>query len=396
MIPASRLFSLRTLLVVIGVLLIAANLRGPMTAVAPLLDEIQHYFQLSSAATGMMTSLPLLVLAIVSPLCAGLAFRFGLERLLFAGVMLIAIGIATRSAGSLFSLFLGTALIGVGIAIGNVLLPALLKRDFPARLAVFTSAYALTMGVAAAIMSAVAIPLSHQTSYGWRFALLSSGVFALLALIVWLPQTAKKQTPSPAPLSAHVKKPLWHHPLAWQVTFFMGLNSFVYYIFISWLPAIVQQAGFSAEEAGKIHGLMQLSSAFPGIILMALLYRLKDQRGLVVVACFTELAGILGLIFYPQYSLLWSVVFGFGNGATFILALSFIGLRSSSVTQAASLSGLAQCLGYLLAAFGPSLMGWIHDLTGTWHSTLVICAVLTLFITAFGLLAGRAIQIPEN
>ena len=140
--------------IVLGILLIAANLRGPMTAVAPLLDDIQHYFSLSSAGSGMMTSLPLLVLAVISPLCASVAFRFGIERVLMAGLLLILAGVATRSFGTLSALFTGTALIGVGIAIGNVLLPGLVKRDFPKKLAMVTSGYALTMGLAAATMSA--------------------------------------------------------------------------------------------------------------------------------------------------------------------------------------------------------------------------------------------------
>lgn len=382
--------------IIVGILLIAANLRGPMTAVAPLLDDIQQYFSLSSASSGMLTSLPLLVLAIISPLCSRVAFRVGLERLLMVGLLCILAGIATRSLGTLLELFMGTALIGVGIAIGNVLLPALVKRDFPKKLAVLTAGYALTMGIAAAIMSAIAIPLSQFFEQGWRIALLSAGVFTLLAVLAWAPQLRRSTHTENAQAAARLGTPVWRHPLAWQVTFFMGLNSFVYYIFISWLPAILQHAGYTPERAGEIHGLMQLSSALPGIVLMAVLYRLKDQRGLVLVACCTELAGILGFLWLPSQALLWSLVFGVGNGATFILALSFIGLRTSNVAQAASLSGLAQCLGYLLAAFGPSAMGWLRDTTGNWQATLTTCALLMLVVTCFGWLAGRGLQIPQR
>lgn len=393
--PASS-SALRNIWIVLGILLIAANLRGPMTAVAPLLDDIQRHFNLSAAGAGMMTSLPLLILALVSPLCAPLAFRLGLERVLFIGLVAIVGGVALRSGGALLALFSGTALIGVGIAIGNVLLPALVKRDFPEKLALLTSGYALTMGVAAALMSAIAIPLADGAGLGWQLALCSAGVLAVAALLVWLPRlrdsrTAAADTPAPT-----AKKPLWRYPLAWQVTLFMGLNSFVYYTFISWLPGILQASGYPAAEAGRLHGLMQLASACPGIILMALLHRMNDQRLLVLLACLTEMAGILGLLFYPQQALVWSLVFGFGNGATFILALSFIGLRSSNAVQAASLSGLAQCVGYLLAAFGPSLMGWVYDRGGSWDGPLIICSTLVVAITVFGLLAGRALQIPDE
>lgn len=394
MLTLFRSSSFKTFLLILGVLFIATNLRGPMTAVAPLLDEIQRFFQLTSAETGMMTSLPLLVLAVVSPLCASIAFRFGLERTLFAGLTAIVIGIALRSSGSLTALFAGTALIGVGIAIGNVLLPGLLKRDFPNKLAVFTSGYALVMGIAAALMSAVAIPLSRYSTWGWQFALAGAGVFAVIAWLLWLPQVRATTKPLEN-TSSKTRTPVWRYALAWQVTLFMGINSFVYYTLISWLPAIVHDAGFSAERAGQLHGLMQLMSAFAGIFLIAVLHRMKDQRPLVVMAIATQLVGTLGLLFHPELALIWSGIFGLGNGATFILALSFIGLRAGNATQAASLSGLAQSFGYLFAAIGPSLMGVLHDATGTWTATLAVCAVLTLIAATFGLFAGRSIQLPH-
>ena len=152
-----------------GILLIAANLRAPITGLAPVLAMIQADFGLGTVQAGILTTLPLLAFALLSPVAPLLARRIGLERALFAALVLIAGGVALRSAGPLGCLYGGTAVIGAGIALGNVLLPSLLKRDFPARIATVTSAYALTMGVAAAVASATVFPLA--THLGWRGAL---------------------------------------------------------------------------------------------------------------------------------------------------------------------------------------------------------------------------------
>lgn len=376
-------------MLVLGILLIAANLRGPVTAVAPVLADIQAYFGLDNASAGLLITLPLLMFAVVSLFAAGLAARWGLERTLGAGVGLILAGIALRVSGSVAALFAGTLVIAGGIALCNVLLPGLVKREFPQRVALLTSSYALVMGSVAALGSTLAIPLAQIG--GWRLALASVAAVALLSLLVWSVQLGGGRAGSAR--SGQRYTGIWRHALAWQVTLFLGLNSFVYYTMISWLPSILHATGYSAAAAGGLHGLMQLGSALAALVVAPMVRYSRDQRGPALLTSLTAMGSLVGLWLLPQWSGAWSLLFGFGNGAVFILALSFVGLRVSTPAQAAALSGMAQCVGYLLAAAGPTLMGHLHDLQGSWTPVLLLCLALNVAMAAIGLLAGRNRQI---
>jgi MFS transporter, CP family, cyanate transporter len=383
----------RPALLIAGILLIAANLRASITGVAPLLDMIRGSFELSTTQAGMLITLPLLAFAAVSPFAAHLAKAIGLERSLFAALLLIGVGIVIRSVGPVACLYLGTAIIGSGIAIGNVLLPSLLKRDFPDRIAMLTAIYALVMGVVAAASSAIAIPLARWSGLGWRFAVASLLLPALAALFLWLPQLANRTLPATGTAVPAHGAPVWRSALAWQVTLFLGLNSFVYYVAISWLPAILHDAGYSPQQAGSLHGLLQLATAFPGLVLVPLVRRMKDQRMAAFVASIISMAGLLGLLLAPAWATAWTVCFGLGAGSTIILGLAFVSLRAAHSQQAAALSGMAQSVGYLLAAVGPALVGGLHDALGNWNAALGLCAALCFVMAVFGLFAGRAIHI---
>ncbi len=182
---------------------------------------------------------------------------------------------------------------------------------------------------------------------------------------------------------------LWRSPLAWQVTLFLGINSLIYYVVIGWLPAILLSYGYSEAGAGSVHGLLQLATAAPGLLVPLVLHRLRDQRGIAVLVSLMCAVSAVGLWVLPQQAVIWTLMFGFGSGATMILGLTFIGLRANSAHQAAALSGMAQSVGYLLAACGPPLMGKIHDASGSWHIPLAACALLSVVMAAFGALAGR-------
>ncbi|MGO3743013.1 MFS transporter [Kerstersia sp.] len=378
--------------VVIGILLIASNLRAPFTALPPVLQQIQESFGLSTVATGALTTLPLLAFALLSPFSASFARKFGLERALFGALIAIAAGIALRSAGASWLLYLGTAAIGAGIAIGNVLLPSLVKRDFAHNVASLTGAYALTMGVAAALGSAAVIPLSQ--GLGWRPALLAFIVLPLAAMAVWMPQLGKHR----APAASHAAAPaaggtVWRSALAWQVTLFLGLNSTIYYVIIGWLPAILVDAGLSSAQAGSLHGMLQLATAVPGLLLGPILRRMRDQRLAATSVCLFSAVALLGFYALPQFALIWALLFGVGSGAGVILGLAFIGLRTANAQQAASLSGMSQCVGYLLASLGPIAMGGIHDALHGWSVPLELSAALALGAAVMGLLAGRNLTI---
>ncbi|EIV6180388.1 TPA: CynX/NimT family MFS transporter [Klebsiella aerogenes] len=390
--PVSSSANGNKLLLIVGILFIAATLRVTFTGIAPLLDAIRAEYQLTTAQTGLLTTLPLLAFGLVSPLAAGVARRFGIERSLLLAMVIICLGIGLRSLPSAAWLYIGTALIGCGIALGNVLLPGLIKRDFSGHVARMTGAYSITMGAAAAAGSAMVVPLA-LAGFGWRGALLLLMVFPLLALLLWLPQARRQATTPMTGSGAAHNRGIWRSALAWQVTLFLGINSLVYYVIVGWLPAILQSMGYSEAQAGSLHGLLQLATAAPGLAIPLVLHRLKDQRGIAVLVALMCVVSTLGLWLLPGQAVIWTLIFGFGSGATMILGLTFIGLRASSAHQAAALSGMAQTIGYLLAACGPPLIGKIHDAYGDWHIPLLIVALIAVVMALFGALAGRAREI---
>ncbi|EPG9047759.1 CynX/NimT family MFS transporter [Klebsiella aerogenes] len=390
--PVSSSANGNKLLLIVGILFIAATLRVTFTGIAPLLDAIRAEYQLTTAQTGLLTTLPLLAFGLVSPLAAGVARRFGIERSLLLAMVIICLGIGLRSLPSAAWLYIGTALIGCGIALGNVLLPGLIKRDFSGHVARMTGAYSITMGAAAAAGSAMVVPLA-LAGFGWRGALLLLMVFPLLALLLWLPQARRQATTPMTGSGAAHNRGIWRSALAWQVTLFLGINSLVYYVIVGWLPAILQSMGYSEAQAGSLHGLLQLATAAPGLAIPLVLHRLKDQRGIAVLVALMCVISTLGLWLLPGQAVIWTLIFGFGSGATMILGLTFIGLRASSAHQAAALSGMAQTIGYLLAACGPPLIGKIHDAYGDWHIPLIIVALIAVVMALFGALAGRAREI---
>ncbi|HGE9686560.1 TPA: CynX/NimT family MFS transporter [Salmonella enterica subsp. enterica serovar Dublin] len=380
-------------LLIAGILMIATTLRVTFTGAAPLLETIRSDYGLSTAQTGLLTTLPLLAFALVSPLAAGIARRFGMERSLFAAMLLICAGIALRSLPSAALLFAGTAIIGCGIALGNVLLPGLIKRDFSQHVARLTGAYSLTMG-AAALGSALVVPLALH-GFGWRGALLMLMLFPLLAFLIWLPQWRTTRSANLSSSRALHERGIWRSPLAWQVTLFLGLNSLIYYVIIGWLPTILISHGYSEAQAGSLHGLLQLATAAPGLAIPLILPRFNDQRWIAALVSLLCAVGAAGLWFVPGQAIIWTLLFGFGTGATMILGLTFIGLRASSAHQAAALSGMAQSVGYLLAACGPPVMGKLHDASGSWYLPLSGVTVLAIIMAILGLYAGRDREIAS-
>ncbi|HEC60040.1 hypothetical protein LCGC14_0786320 [marine sediment metagenome] len=384
------------ILLVMGILLIAANLRAPFTGIAPVLEQIIANFSLTASQAGFLTTLPLIAFAIISPLAATLAKKQGLEHALFIALMLIMLGISARIVDSSFMLLIGTAIIGVGIAIGNVLLPSLIKRDFPAKIAIMTSAYVLTMGIASGGFSAMVFPLSQLNHLGWQLALGSIAIITLMSLIVWTAQLGKHTKPANNSQKIAASKPVWRYLLAWQISLLLGLNSFLNYIIITWLPSILTDSGHTAVQAGVYHGAFQFATAVPGLVLIPLLAKLHDQRALSFSLAILSGISALGLLYMPDFAFIWTVMLGFCSGACFILGLSFIGLRTDNSQQAASLSGMSQSVGYLLAAVGPMLAGALHTNTGSWSVPLWLCAIASVLCALCGLGGGRNTTLDKS
>jgi len=391
--PKSRFAGI---LLVLGILLIAANLRATFTGIAPVLEQIINHFGLSASQAGFLTTLPLIAFAVVSPMAATLAKKQGLERTLFVALLFILAGVAARVINTSAMLFVGTAIIGVGIAIANVLLPSLIKRDFPAKVALMTSAYVLTMGVVSGGFSTLVFPLSQLNGLGWQLALGSSALITLASIIVWMSQLSKHTKPASIAQHTDTSKSVWRYLLAWQITLLLGLNSFLNYIIITWLPSILIETGHSATQAGAYHGAFQIATALPGLILIPLLAKLKDQSALSFTLAMLSALSALGLLYMPSFAFVWTLMLGFCSGACFILGLSFISLRTDDSQQAASLSGMSQSVGYLLAAIGPMLAGALHTTTGSWSAPLWLCAIAGVLCALCGLGSGKNTTLAKS
>ncbi|TFW26526.1 MFS transporter [Duganella callida] len=382
-------------LLLAGILLIATNLRAPFTSVAPMLEQLRDQFALSASQAGWLITLPVLAFAVVSPFAAGLAKRWGVERTLFGALTVIAAGMLLRASGGAAALYLGTMVIGAGIALGNVLLPSLLKRDFSDKVASLTALYVLVMGSAAAASSALVVPLSAALHADWRVVSRLPLALVALAALVWLPQVLRKHGANRTAVGGnHANAAIWRSPLAWQVTAYLGIDSFLFYVGVSWMPGILQDtAGYTAAQAATLHGVLLLATAVPGLLLIPLTPRLHDQRAVAAALALSMAVGMLGFILAPAYAIVWIVFFGIGAGGGLIMGLALISLRTPSAGDAASLSGMAQCVGYFIAAAGPPLVGKLHDLTGNWSLALAVCAAVAVIMAVFGLLAGRKLQI---
>lgn len=389
--PSRETIQQGTWLLLIGIVLLGANLRAPLTSVGPLVASIRDSLHLSNTSAGALTTVPLLAFAFLSPFAPKLSQRFGLERTLFASLLLLTFGIAIRSTGGMTTLFTGTILLGLAISVSNVLLPSLIKRDFAKNIGVMTGIYAVSMNLCGAIATGVSVPLSSLLGLGWRGALGCWGVLSLLAIFFWIPQLKQRsKVKTNAQTTSEKSINLWRSHLAWQVTFFMGLQSLIFYTVITWLPEILKEQGLHANEAGWMLSIMQFALLPFTFIVPIWAGRLQSQRLLVALTAGLFLSGLSGILYgSTQLTLLWVILIGIGGGFAFSLAMMFFSLRTQSTQEAAELSGMAQSLGYLLAATGPVLFGWLHDITHSWTIPLLMLIVVSIFIFIFGMGAGK-------
>jgi CP family cyanate transporter-like MFS transporter len=378
-------------LLVWGLLVVAANLRASLTGVGPLLDRVQDDLELAPAVAGLLNALPLLAFAVLSPMVPRLAARWGPERLLGGALVVLALGIAVRWVPTAIGLFSGTMLIGAGIAVGNVLLPSLIKRDFPTRVGLLTSAYATVMGGVAAVASGVAVPISQVAPGGWYTALGCWILLALVAIALWLPQML---APRPVPGSVRRNRLPWGSALAWAVTAFMGLQSMGFYVVVTWLPQVFQDGGASAAAAGWLLFVFQAVAVSTSLAVPAVLRWARDQRALATMSSAVLLAGYLGLLAAPGWTLLWTVVIGLGGGACLVLALAFLSLRAQDATVAGALSAMAQSIGYLLAAAGPVIFGLLHTVSAGWRGPMILMCVAAACQAVIAMVAGRGTVRP--
>lgn len=372
-------------------MLVAVNLRASITAVGPIVDDIRADLGLSSAAAGLLTTLPVLAFAGASPIAVPLSRRIGIERTLAGALVLLLSGILLRITGTTAAAFAGTAMLGAAIAGGNVLLPALAKRELPERVGAVTSAYVTLMVGFAAIASTVSVPLADDAGLGWQGALAVWAIPAIVALTVWLPRAWRGAPPVDPGTTRRRPTPMRRSRIAWQVTAYMGLQSFAFFVLVAWFPDLLQDNGVSASRAGLLMGIMQAAGLVATVFVPVLATRARNQQGLVLLSTALGVTAMAGLLVAPgDLALVWTLCVGVAGAMTLSLSLAFFVLRTRDGADAAALSGMAQSLGYLVAASGPFLIGALHDATGGWTAPIIVFLTVWVLIGVAGLFAGRA------
>lgn len=426
-------------LAIAGILLIATNLRMPMTSASPLLPRIREDVGLSAASASFLISLPLLCFAVFSPIVPRIAARFGLAHSLFGALIAVNVGIILRSWVGSFGLWAGTVLIGVGIAIMNVLLPALIKRDFPDHAGTLTGVYSAFQSLMAALAAAVAVPIAGLPGWGWQGALGLTLGAGLIGVAVFAPQVradhvirrqqvlARNQvapaasdagassdvgaasaeteataqagpaTASSAAASPAAARPrsLLRSPLAWVITAFMGFQSTLFYSVLAWWPAIEMSSGISEESAGFHIAVIQ-ASGIVGSLVAGWLMKRGVVGSTVAVAVSTVIVVLVGTMLAPQLALLWALLIGTAQGGLFTVALTLFGARARTPMSAARLSGMAQTFGYVIAASVPPVLGVVREATGSWTASLWILLGIAVITLVAGLVSAKPRYVEEH
>lgn len=374
--------------------LIGFNLRLPIASLGPVLPEAIRRLSLSPLAASLLTALPSLCFGLFSPLAPLLSRMMGSERTLALMLGLLTAGTALRVLPSATALFCGQTLACLGIAIVNILAPALVKRDFPRRAAAMTGVFTMALCIGAAAASGLTVPLERALGGTFAEALAAWALFGILALASWLPLLPPRE--SSLPPRPGLQR-LWRDPLAWQVTAFMGLQSSLAYLVFGWLAPLLRDRGLSAESAGGLVALSMLGQALMALFAPSLVARRRSQGGAALLFSALSLASFAGC-FYAPLSLAGPAAFllGLAQGGLFGVALILIVLRARDPQTAASLSAMAQGAGYLLSALGPFVAGLLRSGPLGWNGVAIWILLIVALMTTSGLAAGRPLFVGER
>ena len=398
------------------IFLVALNLRPAIAAVGPLLTRIGMDLNWGEGVQGILAAMPLWAFAAVSPVAGLVTARIGTDTTVAVALGLLAVGDIVRSVGGQTCVWLGTVGVGAAIAIGNVLVPVIAKRDFRERVSAATGVYSGCITAGSAIAGATAVPLADLLG-GWRPSLAFWAVPPLVVLALWLVRlrhtshratvgirrdetgepradaaTVRAAMPSASGAKSVASKPapLWRRPMTWWVTLYMGLQSAAFYTMSNWLPSVSAGAGFDEGTAGMHLFLFQSIGILSGLLVPMLMQVGGNQVCAALVSSLPMVAAYVGMLTLPQAMMVWSIVGGCGQGSTLVVALSLIALRGTTAQETVRLSGIAQSLGYLLASIGPAAFGMLAELSGAWAAPLLLALALAAAQCVVAVLVGRA------
>ena len=371
--------------VLTAVVLLALNLRSVLAGLTPLVADIRADLGLSAAAAGVLTTLPVLCMGAFAPIAPRLAARVPIERALVACALLTAAGSGLRGLGSTAALFAAGLAVGVAIAIAQALLPVLIRTRHPADSGRLTGALSMALVLGSVLAAGLAVPLERLLG-GWPASLAAWAVPALLAALVWAPAALRPGTTVERGGGA----PLRGSGLAWSVSWFFGIQSMAFYASLSWIPTILEDGGWSSEAAGGLLAFGALCGLVPAFLVPVLAARAEHHTWLLLAIVVVPAAGLAGVLASPGLAPLWMVLIGFGQSGALGLALALPIHRGGDAPTVASLTAMALCVGYLVAAAGPWLLGAVHDASGDWTLPLVVLIATTLAELLPGVPAARA------
>jgi MFS transporter, CP family, cyanate transporter len=387
---------LRSSLLLLGILLVAANLRAALTAVGPILPLIADD-GIGPTKLGVLVALPVGAFALVSPIVHRVAARLGMERAVLLALVVLAAGTVVRSVFGEAGMWVGTAIVGSAIAVGNVLLPAVAKRDFPRRIPMVTAQYIAVQSVVAALASGLSVPLARAWG-AWNLSLAIWCVPVICAAAVWLPRLKRPglgdergsaSSVRQQPTSAGVSAGVWRQPGAWHVAVYFMIQSSVFYTLMNWMPTVEGDMGISAAAAGWHLALFLTISIAANFAVPGVIHRGGDQRLAAVGSAGLMVIAMAGMLAVPTLQLMWVALGGFSSGASMVVSLSLIGLRAGSTAAAGQLSAMVQGIAYSGVAVTLVIDGFVRLVAGPGTHLLVLVLVLALLQLWSGFTAGR-------
>lgn len=393
-----------------GLLAISLNLRAAVSSIGPVIDDIRADLGFSAAAASLLTTIPVVAFGVFAFAVPGLSKRLGMYRLLGLVLVVLAVGILLRSVPGLALLFFGTCLVGAAIAVGNVVIPAVIKSDFAAKSGLMMGLYSMFIGIGASLGAGLTVPLRDGFGVSWRWALAAWAGLAVFAFLVWVPQLVRRgagtkpggtsageripaltRTGQMGPVSASAgMRELLTDPVAIAVTLTMGIQSMTYYASLTWVPSIFLAAGMQAEKAGWMVAFTVFPATVTSLLAPVFAQRVRPTWLPMLIVVVLGISSCVGLLSAPLAApYVWMTLLGFAQGAQLALSLSFIVWRSPSVPMTSKVSTMAQGFGYILAAAGPIGMGALHSFSGGW--TVPIIALLCVYAVLFAVsvLAAR-------
>ena len=419
------------LIALLGIFFVGLNLRPAIISVAFVIPDIRSDLALGATAAGLLTTVPLLAFVLLSMRAPGWGRRFGLARTIFAALVILMVGFAIRLVPSATALFIGMAVVGVAITIGNVLLPAFIKARYPDRGGILMGVYTVSLYAGPALASGLTLPIARATG-SWRIALLSWGILAVIALPLWLPQVGwvklRPGTPaakvqltenggasgaaegagddsadaSGAASSAKAAPPaiamssMLRAPLAWAVSVYFAVLSVLFYTVNAWLPTMFLEQGRGENAGGEMLTVVNLVAIPCALAVSILVHRTRSQVWATSIGSLGLGVGLAGMYFAPAHlGMAFAVLFGIGHGTATGIAFCLAMLRTRTVAGTAGLGALSQTAGYTCSAIGPVGAGALHDvLSGggvaqPW--SVVMAGLVALVVLQFlaGLWAGR-------